>query len=329
MLLVYELLLVLMLLMFAIVISLLYEVQAVPKLYDQQKTLTNSFTKNLTNAVNFLIIYIGRENKMFSVWTYIFLVGGVDLKKIIAITNQKGGVGKTTTALSLIGALHQRRYRVLGVDLDPQGSLGFSAGLDIENTATLYDVLKGKAAVEDVIVKSRVGDLLPSNILLSTAELEFNMAGREYLLRNELEKIEGNYDYIIIDTPPALNVLTVNAYVAAEGLIIPMAPEILSLLGISQLRETVETVRRYYNPDLEVLGILLNRYSSRLILNREVEDMSQAIAKKLGTKVFNAKIRTSVAVAESPAHGESIITYAPGSKPALDFQELLDELMES
>ena len=250
------------------------------------------------------------------------------MKKIIAITNQKGGVGKTTTALALLGALHQRRFRVLGVDLDPQGSLGFSAGLDIENSTTIYDVLKGKCAIEDVIVPSDIGDLLPSNILLSTAELEFNMPGREYLLRNELEKIENKYDYIIIDTPPALNVLTVNAYVAAQGLIIPMAPEILSLLGISQIRETIDTVRKYYNPGLEVLGILLNRYSNRLILNREVEDMSQSIAKKLGTKVFEAKIRTSVAVAESPAHGQSIITYSPGSKPALDFQRLLDELMD-
>ena len=250
------------------------------------------------------------------------------MKKIIAITNQKGGVGKTTTALSLIGALNQRGFKTLSVDLDPQGSLGFSAGLDIENCVTVYDVLRGKEEIENVIVETDLGDMLPSNILLSTAELEFNVPGREYLLRNELRKISGNYDYVIIDTPPALNILTVNAYVAAEGLIIPMAPEILSLLGISQIRETIETVRRYYNPQLEVLGILLNRYSSRLILNREVEDMSQAIAKKLGTKVFQSKIRTSVAVAESPAHGESIITYAPNAKPAQDFQSLLNELME-
>ena len=251
------------------------------------------------------------------------------MKKIIAITNQKGGVGKTTTALALISALNQRSCRVLGVDLDPQGSLGFSAGLDIENSATVYDVFKGKVPIADTIVRTDIGDLLPSIILLSTAELEFNMAGREYLLRNELDKVANLYDYVIIDTPPALNVLTVNAYVAAQGLIIPMAPEILSLLGISQIRETIETVRRYYNPGLEVLGILLNRYSNRLILNREVEDMSQTIAQKLGTKVFQTKIRTSVSVAESPAHGESIITYAPNSKPAQDFQALLDELLEA
>ena len=249
------------------------------------------------------------------------------MKKIITITNQKGGVGKTTTALSLLGALKRRKYQVLGVDLDPQGSLGFSAGVDIENSVTIYDVLKGKAPIEDAVVSTNLGDFIPSNILLSTAELEFNVPGREYLLRDQLNKIAGDYDYIIIDTPPALNVLTVNAYVAAQGLIIPMAPEILSLLGIAQIRDTIDTVRKFYNPDLEVLGILLNRFNVRLLLNREVEDMARDIAKNLGTKVFQTKIHASVAVAESPAHGESVITYAPGSKPARDFKALLNELM--
>lgn len=249
------------------------------------------------------------------------------MKKIIAITNQKGGVGKTTTALSILDGLTQRRYKVLGVDLDPQGSLGFSAGLDIENTDTIYEVLKGKVPIEKAIVRGNVADILPSNILLSTAELEFNAPGREYMLRDELAKISRNYDYIVIDTPPALNILTVNAYVAAQGLIIPMAPEILSLLGISQIRETINTVRRYYNPDLQVLGILLNRHSIRLTLNREVEDMARQIAKSLGTNVFRVKIRSSVSVAESPAHGESVISYAPKSNPARDFQALIDELL--
>ena len=249
------------------------------------------------------------------------------MEKIIAITNQKGGVGKTTTALSLISALHLRNYRVLGVDLDPQGNLGFSAGVDIENSETVYEVLKGKQPIESVIVETDIGDILPSNILLSAAEVEFNMPGREFLLRNELQKIAGRYDYIIIDTPPSLNILTINAYVAAQGLIIPMSPEILSLLGISQIRDTIDTVRRYYNPDLQVLGILLNRFSWRFVLNREVEDMARQIAKTLDTKVFQTKIRSSVAVAESPAHGESIITYAPDSKPAEDFQALVKELL--
>ncbi len=250
------------------------------------------------------------------------------MDKITTVTNQKGGVGKTTTSLSLISALSLRGYNVLGVDLDPQGSLGFSAGLDIENSDTIYEVLKEKIPIDQAIVNTDCGDYLPSNILLSTAELEFNMPGREYLLRNELVKIADKYDYIIIDTPPALNILTVNAYVASTGLIIPMAPEILSLLGIAQIRETIDTVRRYYNPDLQVLGILLNRFNRRFTLNREVEELADQIAHSLDTTVLESKIRNSVTVAEAPAHGESVLTYAPDSKPALDFLSLVDELLE-
>ena len=245
---------------------------------------------------------------------------------IIAITNQKGGVGKTTTSSALMDGLHSRGTRVLGVDLDPQGSLGFCLGLDIENCATIYDVMKGNRPIREVIVQSESGDILPSNILLSAAELEFNRPGREFLLKNCLAEVAEEYDYIIIDTPPALNVLTVNAYVAADGLIIPMAPEILSLLGVAQIRETIDTVRRCYNSRLRVLGILLNKYNQRFTLNREVLDMAEQIAAQLDTKVFQARIRSGVAVAEAPAHGESVLTYAPSSKVARDFRLLLNEV---
>ena len=141
-------------------------------------------------------------------------------------------------------------------------------------------------------------------------------------------EVEDDYDYIIIDTPPALNVLTVNAYVAADGLIVPMAPEILSLLGVSQIRETIDTVRRCYNSRLRVLGILLNKFSLRLVLNRDVLDMAEQIAKQLDSKVFQARIRSAVAVAESPAHGESVLTYAPSTKVARDFRLLLNEITQ-
>ena len=250
------------------------------------------------------------------------------MSAIIAITNQKGGVGKTTTACSLMDGLHQRGARVLGVDLDPQGSLGFCLGLDIENCATIYDVLKGSRPIREVITPSDCGDVLPSNILLSAAELEFNRPGREFLLKNCLADVEDEYDYIIIDTPPALNVLTVNAYVAADGLVIPMAPEILSLLGVSQIRETIDTVRRCYNSRLRVLGIVLNKFSFRLVLNREVLDMAEQIARQLDTRVFQSRIRSGVAVAEAPAHGESVLSYAPDSKVARDFRLLINEIIQ-
>ena len=249
------------------------------------------------------------------------------MSAVIAITNQKGGVGKTTTSSALLAGLHESGRRVLGVDLDPQGSLGFCLGLDIDNCATVYDVMKGSKSIKEVIVPSECGDIVPSNSLLSAAELEFNRPGREFLLKNALAEVQDEYDYIIVDTPPALNVLTVNAYVVADGLIIPMAPEILSLLGVAQIRETIDTVRRCYNSRLKVLGILLNKYNQRFTLNREVLEMAEQIAAQLDTKVFDAKIRTSVSVAEAPAHGESVLSYAPSSKPAVDFRALLDEII--
>lgn len=251
------------------------------------------------------------------------------MAKIITVTNQKGGVGKTTTAAALLSALRQRNQRVLGIDLDPQGSLSFSLGLDIENCLTVYDLFTGRASIEQVIVRPEDGepvDLLPANILLSTAELEFNRPGREFMLKNQLALVEDRYDYIIIDTPPALNVLTVNAYVVSDALIIPMAPEILSLLGVSQIKETIETVQKCYNSRLKVLGILLNKFNRRLTLNREVQDMAEQIAAQLNTKVFRTSIRSSVTVAEAPAHGESVLTYAPVAKPSMDFQNLVTEI---
>ena len=249
------------------------------------------------------------------------------MSAVIAITNQKGGVGKTTTSSALLAGLQESGRRVLGVDLDPQGSLGFCLGLDIDNCATIYDVMKGSKSIKEVILPSECGDIVPSNILLSAAELEFNRPGREFLLKNALAEVQDDYDFIIVDTPPALNVLTVNAYVVADGRVIPMAPEILSLLGVAQIRETIDTVRRCYNSRLKVLGILLNKYNHRFTLNREVLEMAEQIASQLDTKVFEAKIRSSVSVAEAPAHGESVLSYAPSSKPAADFRALLDEII--
>lgn len=250
------------------------------------------------------------------------------MSAVIAITNQKGGVGKTTLACSLLSGLHQRGQRVLGVDLDPQGSLGFCLGLDIENCATVYDVMKGSRKIRDVVTSSECGDILPSNILLSAAELEFNRPGREFLLKTQLAELQDEYDYIIIDTPPALNVLTINAYVAADHLVIPMAPEILSLLGVAQIRETIDTVRRCYNSRLNILGVVLNKYNQRFTLNREVLEMAEQIAAQLGTRVFQSKIRAGVAVAEAPAHGESVLDYAPSSKPTADLQALIGEIVQ-
>lgn len=247
---------------------------------------------------------------------------------VITITNQKGGIGKTTTASSLISGLTAKGYQVLGIDLDPQGNLGFSLGVEIEESATIYDVFKENVSPARAICRTKYGDIIPSNILLSGAEREFNRPGREFLLKHALADMQHLYDYIIIDTPPALNILTVNAYVASNALIIPMLPEILSLLGVSQLRETIEVVKEHYNRELEILGILLTKFNSHLNLTKDVLEMVEELAKQLHTRVFEAKIRQGVAVAEAPAHCQSVLDYAPKAKPALDYAALVEEIVQ-
>ena len=248
---------------------------------------------------------------------------------VIALTNQKGGVGKTTTSSALAAGLSSLyNKKVLAIDLDPQGSLGFSLGLDIEETSTIYDVLQGNTPIQNAIKTTDYCDVIASNILLSSAELEFTAHGRELLLKKALVPVIQNYDYVIVDTPPALNILTVNAYAVADHLIIPMAPEILSLLGLTQLKETIDSVKVSLNPNLNVLGLLLTRYNGRTMLAREVKEMAENIAGQLGSCVFSTQIRTSVAIAEAPAHGLSIFDHAPRVNPTLDYKAFIREVLK-
>ena len=246
------------------------------------------------------------------------------MAQIITVTNQKGGVGKTTTASSLVCGLYQRGAKVLGVDLDPQGNLGFNLGLDISAGSTIFDVFKGECSVEGAIQSTEYGDVLPSDIMLSAAEVEFTAPRREFMLSDLLTGVREQYDFIIIDTPPALNILTVNAYVASTGLIVPMEAEVLSLVGITQLQETINIVRDSFNPGLKVLGILINKYNGRLALSKDILEMAQVVAEQLDSQVFEAKIHRGVSVAMAPAHGQTVLTFQPDSRPALDFQSILD-----
>ncbi len=250
------------------------------------------------------------------------------MSKVIAITNQKGGVGKTTACAAICGCLSEMGKSVLAIDLDPQGNLSFSLGIDSnDDVYTIYNVFKGQVDLYNVIQHTPSCDVVGSNILLSGAELELTSIGREHILRNQIDLIASDYDYIVIDTPPALSILTINAYTAADWLVIPMIPEILSLQGLSQLKETIFAVKKYFNNSLEVRGILLNKYNPRLILTKEVEELANIVAEQLDTDVFETKISQSVTIAEAPAHGKTIVEYAPRSKSAREFEDLTYELI--
>ena len=245
---------------------------------------------------------------------------------IITVSNQKGGVGKTTTSAALASGIALTGKNVLGIDLDPQGNLGFCLGGGTENRYTILDVLNGSVPVQEALVESETCDLLVSDISLSSNGLESIPGRREYILKNAIAPVINEYDYVIIDTPPALNLLTVNAYAVSDHLIIPMASDILSLVGLAQLKETIESVRSTLNPELHVLGILLTRFNRRTLLARDVLDMATQLAVQIDSKVFETRIRPGVAIAEAPAHGESIFTYNIHSGAVLDYLEFIREI---
>lgn len=247
------------------------------------------------------------------------------MAKVIVVTNQKGGVGKTTTCAALTGIFRSRDKRVLAIDMDPQGNLSFSLGAEDEGY-TIHDVMTGKCNIRRAIKTTNICDVITSNILLSGSELELTSNRREFILKEILLTIREAYDYIIIDTPPALSILTINAYTAADDLIIPMTPEILSLQGIAQLKQTILAVKKYYNKKLNIRGILLTKYVAKQQLATEVAEMVEIVAEQLNTVVLDTKISVSVAVAEAPAHQEVITKYSPNCRAAKDYVNLAESL---
>ena len=248
------------------------------------------------------------------------------MKKIVSIINQKGGVGKSTTAESLAAGLSLRGYKTLAVDLDAQGNLTYTFGAD--NTgATVLEVLTGDATAAEAIKHTQSCDVLPANKALAGADAYIKETGKEYRLKEALENVADQYDYIIIDTPPALGILTVNALTACQSVIIPSQADIYSIQGIEQLSETMKPVKKYCNPGLEIEGILLTRYSARSVLSREVADMLEELAAKLGTKLFKTKIREAIAVKEAQISQQSLFEYSPKAKPTEDYNALIYELI--
>lgn len=250
--------------------------------------------------------------------------------KAIAIINQKGGVGKSTTASAIGEGLRLTGAKVLFVDLDPQCNLSYSLEANISGLtqASALDVLQGSASAVDAIQHTTQGDVIAASPALSGADIVLTATGKEYRLREALEALAGLYDYCIIDTPPALGILTVNALTACNGCIIPAQADFYSLQGIGQLQGTIKTVRKYCNPGLKVYGIVLTRYNARAVISREVSAMMEEAASGLQTRLYKTCIRECTAVKEAQAMRQPIQTYAPRSNAAKDYTALVKEIFE-
>ena len=248
--------------------------------------------------------------------------------KIISVSNQKGGVGKTTTALSLSAALGVLEKKVLLIDMDPQSNATSGLGVD-SNEATLssYDLIIGNAKASNIVIQTSSPnlDLIPAKIDLVGLEIEIvNESSREYLLKYALEKIKEKYDFIIIDCPPSLGLITLNALTCSNSVIIPIQCEYFALEGLGKLLNTIKGVQKVHNPNLSLEGILLTMFDSRLRLSNQVK---QDVKKHFGNIVFNTIIPRNVSLGEAPSHGESILMYNATSKGSKSYLKFAQEIV--
>lgn len=246
--------------------------------------------------------------------------------KTIAVINQKGGVGKSTTALAIGSGLILKGYRTLFVDLDAQGNLTYTLRASSQGYNAL-GVLERPETAKEEIQKADQGDIIASTPSLAGADTLIIQTGKEYRLKEALETISEEYDYCIIDTPPALGILTINALTACNWAIIPSQADIYSLQGISQLNSTIETVRKYCNSSLSIMGIVITRFNGRSIIRREVAEMLEQTAEQLHTKLFKTRIRECTALVEAQATRKSIYSYAPKSNATADYKALVNEIL--
>ena len=250
------------------------------------------------------------------------------MAQIVAITNQKGGVGKTTTAMNLGAGLLRRGNRVLFVDMDPQCSLIYMLGGGCAGV-TVQDLLLGRAAADAAVQRLEEGDLIAGSPGLSGMDLTLNQTGKEFRLREALSPVAEAYDFIVLDSPPTLGVLTVNILTAANGVVIPALADIFSLQGVGQLYAAVQAVQTYCNPGLTILGVLLTRHTSRFILSRQMRELLEETAAQIGTRVFSASVREAVALREAAASRQSIFRYAPRSRQAADYDAFVEEFLKT
>ncbi|MDP2763100.1 MAG: ParA family protein [Enterobacteriaceae bacterium] len=245
--------------------------------------------------------------------------------EIISICNQKGGTGKTTTTINLGVALAKLNKKVLLIDLDSQASLTFSFGIN-NQAGTISEVLQGKQTIQNTFVEKENITIAPSSIQLADVELAIigKKIGRELILKEKLKELK-NFDYVFIDCPPSLSILTINAFNISDKVLIPAQMEVLSLQGLSLLLDTIKEVKQILNKKIKVAGIIATLYNSSRNLSEEV---SQEIEKKLKEKIFNTKIRVCVKLAEAPSFAKSVLAYAPGSNGAIDYINLAKEFIK-
>lgn len=254
----------------------------------------------------------------------IFLSKQSNMSKIISISNHKGGVGKTTSAINIGAGLNKLKKKVLLIDLDPQANLSQSLGV-IEPERTIYGAIRGDYDIEPIEILKGL-DLIPSTLDLSGAEVEMSgEAGREYILKELIEPLRSSYDFIIIDSPPSLGLLTINAFTASDSILIPLQAQYLALQGLTKLIEVVDKIKRRLNKELRIGGVFITQYDSRKVLNRDVVATIEAHFKD---EVFKTRVRDNIALAEAPAQGLDIFRYNPKSYGAEDYLSLSKEILK-